>query len=270
MNPKMSGALWAYALANLVACDDNFVPYNQVDGTRVLGIGAEPAELSPGRSARLSALVMGAETFRWSWCPVTLGPSAGQACALEEVEISTSSTAVLTWPTDAESLCNAAAAADAPQDGLRLDCQAERPAITVRLVVQGSGESVTALWPLVIGRPDRSPNQNPRLVEVQADGARLEDGAAMIPGRALPLTAVAAPDAAEAGESLKITWFVTGGEVERARTAYDPGGDPSTLETNTWTLPTSGADAALHLVIRDDRGGVSWLSRHFDLEGALR
>lgn len=261
------GALWAYAAATLVACDDNFVPYNQVEGTRILGIAAEPAELWPGREARLSALVTEARGYRWSWCPLTLGPGAGHACALEEHLISTASTAVITWPGDLGALCEAAARTSAPQDGLRLDCRAERPALAIRLVVEAEEGSVSALWPLVLGQGAGSAHQNPRLQSVSIEGTPLEDGAAFGPGQRLPLTALTASTSIEAEEALRITWFVTAGEVDRARTAIGPGGDPITLGTNTWTLPTEAGPAALHLVIRDDRGGVSWLSRQIHVAG---
>lgn len=270
MNRLFRGALWAYAAANLAACDDNFVPYNRVEGTRILGIAAEPAELIPGQRARLSALVTGASTYRWSWCPVTLGPATGHACALEEHPISTASTAVVTWPGDLRSLCEESAATAAPQDGLRLDCQAERPTIAIRLVVESDDGPVSALWPLVIGQEDRPTNQNPRLDGVWAEGAPLQEGEVLQPGQILPLLAQTSTAVAEPSEALKLTWFVTGGEVDRVRTAYGPGGDLHALGTNTWTLPEESGDGALHLVIRDDRGGVGWLSRRVRIEGGAQ
>ncbi|MBK6688816.1 MAG: hypothetical protein IPG45_30375 [Deltaproteobacteria bacterium] len=270
MNRLIRGAFWAYAAATCAGCDDNFLPYNQVEGTRILGISAEPAELIPGESAQLSALVTGATSYRWSWCPVTLGPATGHACALEEHSISTASVAVITLPNDLRGLCEAAASVAAPQDGLRLNCEDERPSIAIRLVVEADDGPVSALWPLVLGENGRAPNLNPTLTAVWAEGAPLQDGDVVSPGKVLPLLAVASPTVAEDAESLKVTWFVTGGEVDRARTAYAPGGDLDAMGANTWTLPESGEDAALHLVIRDDRGGVSWLSRQVRLEGGAQ
>lgn len=270
MRRLICGALWAYAAATFVACDDNFVPYNQVEGTRILGIGAEPAELLPGQGAQLLALVTGASSYRWSWCPLTLGPGAGHACALEEHPISTASTAVITWPGDLRRICEAAATTAAPQDALRLDCGAERPTLAIRLVVEANEGPVSGLWPLVLGQEGRSAHRNPRLEGVWIEGAPLEDGMAFRPGQVLPLAAVTASTSVEAEESLRITWFVTGGEIDRARTGIGPGGDRVSLGANTWTMPADDGEAALHLVIRDDRGGVGWLSRRVHVEGGAQ
>jgi hypothetical protein len=273
MNRYVCGAMVAYATATLVACDSDFTPYNELEGTRVLAIAAEPAMLLPGQDARLSALVTGpTPTYRWRWCPVTLGPNAGHACAIvrDDLELSTSSTAIVAWPSDAESLCAVAAATPAPAESVRLDCTSDRPVIAIQLDVESEAGKVSAVWPLELGRADRPLNRNPILAAVRTGDAMLEDGMRMTTGSVVPLELVASATIAEAGESLKVSWFISGGEIDRNRTGYEPGGDFAALTRNDWTLPTEGGTAELHLVIRDDRGGVGWLSRHLLVEGGAQ
>lgn len=60
-------------------------------------------------------------------------------------------------------------------------------------------------------------------------------------------------------EALSIGWFTTAGTFDDART----GRSESELErdsTNGWTAPEAATDVSVWLVIRDDRGGVSWRS----------
>jgi len=64
-------------------------------------------------------------------------------------------------------------------------------------------------------------------------------------------------------ETHYLTWFVTAGETDTQRTAFIDGEvSLDVLRENVWTLP-AGAEvpagrASLWLVLRDERGGVSW------------
>jgi hypothetical protein len=78
------------------------------------------------------------------------------------------------------------------------------------------------------------------------------------------------PTPAARRESLIITWFVQAGETEAARTSYIEGEvKMDVLEHNQWTLPqpeeVDSSPAALILVVRDNRGGTSWLTRQIEL-----
>jgi hypothetical protein len=91
------------------------------------------------------------------------------------------------------------------------------------------------------------------------------------------------PPAEERRETLVMTWFVTVGEFAAAdgdgdddgfggdfvRTTYvDGSNDIADLLKNGWKIPlTAGPSAALHLVLRDERGGVGWTTRSFDVVG---
>jgi sodium/proline symporter len=71
-------------------------------------------------------------------------------------------------------------------------------------------------------------------------------------------------------EMLNITWHVTGGETHSMRTSFLDGElDLDDLSHNSWELPSSdetSADAVeVITVIRDERGGVSWLRRTLSL-----
>lgn len=72
-------------LVLLSACDEEFKPETEVAGLRVLGLRASPAELAPGQTAALSALVVDPtrpgqkNTLLWIGCdpdPLDLGRSA--------------------------------------------------------------------------------------------------------------------------------------------------------------------------------------------------
>lgn len=72
------------ALVGLCACEEEFKPETEVVGLRVLGLRASPAELAPGQTATLSALVVDPSrpgkpiTLLWLGCepdPLDLGRS---------------------------------------------------------------------------------------------------------------------------------------------------------------------------------------------------
>lgn len=77
--------LLAPCLLLLAACEDDFAPETRVEGLRILGVRATPAELGPGETARLAALVVDPSrpgqrsTTLWLACdpdPFNLGRSA--------------------------------------------------------------------------------------------------------------------------------------------------------------------------------------------------
>lgn len=63
-------------------------------------------------------------------------------------------------------------------------------------------------------------------------------------------------------ESLVLSWFATGGELESPRTARDEA-DLASFSDNTWTAPLSEGEARLWVVLSDARGGQSWRSYRF-------
>lgn len=74
----------------------------------------------------------------------------------------------------------------------------------------------------------------------------------------------------EKRENLFVSWFVTSGSTDKERTAFTDGSSElQDIRPNTWELPKRGDEdadeAQLILVIRDERGGVSWLQRRVEL-----
>ncbi len=58
-------------------------------------------------------------------------------------------------------------------------------------------------------------------------------------------------------EAIRISWYATGGDLRHASTGRSPA-DTSNFSTNDWTAPALAGSHWLWLVVRDDRGGVSW------------
>jgi hypothetical protein len=61
-------------------------------------------------------------------------------------------------------------------------------------------------------------------------------------------------------ESIVVSWYATAGEFEERKTGVSES-DPDEPRTGTsWVSPSQSGEHRLWLVIRDDRGGVSWRS----------
>lgn len=89
------------------------------------------------------------------------------------------------------------------------------------------------------------------------------------------------PPPSERRETLVMTWFITVGELDDpdgndgelndhfVRTTFVDGRNTvEDLARNGWKVPlTAGPSAELHVVLRDERGGVSWTTRRFDVVG---
>jgi hypothetical protein len=61
-------------------------------------------------------------------------------------------------------------------------------------------------------------------------------------------------------ESIVISWYATAGEFEHRKTGVSETDADEPRTRTTWTSPSKPGDYRLWLVIRDDRGGVSWRS----------
>ena len=57
-------------------------------------------------------------------------------------------------------------------------------------------------------------------------------------------------------EMLTVSWYVTGGELDRASQSR-AGGDPGDFEAN-WSLPAEPGMVDAWVVLRDERGGSDW------------
>ncbi|MBC8070316.1 MAG: hypothetical protein IAG13_18430, partial [Deltaproteobacteria bacterium] len=62
---------------------------------------------------------------------------------------------------------------------------------------------------------------------------------------------------ADTREAIAVAWYATGGSFDAARTGR-AGDDPARTSDNVWTAPSEPGVVTLWIVLRDDRGGVSW------------
>ena len=77
-------------------------------------------------------------------------------------------------------------------------------------------------------------------------------------------------------ESLTVTWFIEGGSTDFERTGFLPADDGDSFDDlieNEWTTPKRAdfgdrRDARMFLVIRDGRGGLTWIIRDFEFDDA--
>ncbi len=234
--------------------------------------------------------------WQWSWCPLAGPISAGAPCLITEEELrmlagpdvppydlGTAETAELRHALDPQ-LLMAVCAGAAEQGQLALDCEGGFP-IQVKLVVRGTAGETVAVSQLRLRLSSEGPgNANPVIDGLVAD---LPGGPAPIddtPTVTLPrkeetfLRALVAESHAESyaavddegqpvteRERIVLTWFVETGDTRSERTSFVDGS--VTFEEaldNRWEPAKvedfPGDRARIIVVIRDDRGGVSWRS----------
>ena len=66
-------------------------------------------------------------------------------------------------------------------------------------------------------------------------------------------------------ESIRVSWFATGGRFENAVTGRDEDEFSLTSTDNTWTAPDAAGKVRVWLVVRDARGGQSFRSLVLDV-----
>jgi len=313
---RIAGVLGIGAFLLGLGCAEDYEPFNELSKLRVLAIRAEPPDLLPGEGTEISALVYEPDgddlEYRWSWCPVAAGAATGFECVVDEQDLRDMAAGLFPGaealvpsldlgrePTAAfqhsippailQGMCDAILSSGAPSFVTLPDCE-EELVVTVRLVVSGGGESVTAVKELALKMSaDAEVNSNPAIGAVVASPAGgggevvLEEGSAvdLEAGAELELAVAVPREAAEeytpepteeepdpqpTTESLFMSWFVTDGSTLFGRTTYLDGEiGLDELGSNTWTLPDAEdapeGEAALFLVLQDERGGVAWTSR---------
>lgn len=67
-------------------------------------------------------------------------------------------------------------------------------------------------------------------------------------------------------ESMRVSWFSTAGSFRDARTGRSEQEADVTDSPNVWTAPRAEGDVTLWVVLRDDRGGVTWQTYAFRVE----
>ncbi|HEY8923236.1 MAG TPA: hypothetical protein VIU64_02575 [Polyangia bacterium] len=242
-------------------------PVSFVTGLRVLGVRAEPPQVSPPAETRLALLI--ASTAAWpvevTWNACLRAPLAGQVV---------------------NPSCLTADSPDlVPLGGGSADGSSDELAVTVALPpvspeslgqpdatggvylplvarVADGGNELTAVYRLRIGGESPA-NANPTLVSIDglddtADGAaarvvrngdELTLGVTLADGSA---ETYVAPDGTLATESLTTSWFCTAGEVSVERTSAR---QPTTVLRLRGAVPAAGQTIDLYAVTRDGRGG---------------
>jgi len=293
-----------FLLALLSACSSDFAPYSKLDRLRVLGVRAEPPTPGQGEACTLSALTFApagdAIAYHWSFCPVLAHAKDEYNCPIDEAtaqrifgtsppfDLGNAETASFTNPF-AWDLLGAFCAAGIDGAGVAqaIDCRPGFP-VTIVLDVATSSDALRAAF--TVNLPSSSPpelNANPTVLGLFLGGQSLSetpDPLSLPAGKAVELSAQLAPDSVEMRpipptepgtglrrEGLRLSWFADAGSLDETRTVYLDG--ETTLEqatTNHWTPPDAAnwpAQGLVHLdvVVRDDRGGVGWLSRQVQL-----
>lgn len=304
--------VWLIVIAVLAACVDEFDPYSEVAGHRVLGIRAEPPDLRAGESGTIDALVTSeAPTYAWSWCPFAFGGASGTECPISEdqlralvaasgsdvvppaYDLGTAATATFEHTIPKQllaDLCAELGSAELPE-GVSLPRCDGRFEVSIMARVAAGGLTIAGFRKLGLIYDDaRVPNANPRVVggRLSVRGAppfELVVGDVTSVVRDVEYTvevdvpedqAETFEDVDEAGqpiasrERLVISWFHEGGELDKNRTSYIDGlTDFTNLRSNSWRTPTldelATERAHLYFVIRDERGGLDWLTADLEL-----
>jgi hypothetical protein len=324
MNPKRQS--WVLAASVLLAsCGDaDGDRYEKLERLRVLAVRSEPADLTVGETAALSANVYepaGRElSYEWSWCASRGDSATAFDCNVSEQALQRAWTAAgldgsppsYDLGTDSEvqlthvltpALVTALCEAPELDERVELACFKGLEA-SIKLTVRSPEEELTAIKSVALlasEAPDAERNKNPAsdfelTLHDQEDGVVIESGEPLRAGHRytvvakvdertaesfLPSARPGEPAPAERRETLVMTWFVTVGELAHpdgdddtfaddfVRTTFvDGSNEVADLSRNGWKLPlTAGSSAALHLVLRDERGGTGWTTRSFDVVG---
>jgi hypothetical protein len=296
----ITAVLAALAALALVRCSDDFPPASQVSGLRVLGMRAEPAEPRPGDLVSLQALVVdpsrpdAGNAVLWFGCEPSLDPRFN-ACSNEDVLqalttvegdgglpaglrfLGAGDQVVTQLPADVFAGIDAgdpvrvrgvlaeaiaiAAAAPPPQS-------ADAGFALLDQVRKGSVKHVTALFRYPVSE-NPEPNHNPVLLGYRYQGQPLAAGAAVrlqpsdagISIEADPSSFEQYLEAAPAGsidrtESLAAAFFASVGALDEG--AVEVSG--TVEETISPPDALSVRQGRLWTVVRDTRGGQSWIS----------
>jgi hypothetical protein len=237
--------------------------------------------------------------YHWSWCPVVPPASSNYSCpmdqatadqifagslepgiALPSLDLGQGLTADFTNPFALASLSDLCTNGfSSPGFSQGLTCEQGYPVLVV-LDVSVTGASLRAGF--VVWLPASMPpviNQNPSLSALSLDSIGLEtpqNSIGFLPGQKVIVQVQInpaevrpiPPSEGPPGQRLEhmwASWFADAGRIDKTRTAYiDDVAPLDQTSQNTWTAPTAEewpSDNLFHfaVVLRDDRGGASWV-----------
>jgi hypothetical protein len=293
-----------WLLALLSNCSSDFAPYSELDRLRVLGIRAEPATPPLGGACQLDALTFAPDgdaiAYHWWFCPVVVQAKDDFRCPLGEAtaqeifgtspvfDLGTAETANFTNTVAPELLASFCAnGIDRAGFAQAITCNPGYP-VSIVLDVATSGDALRAAFTVNLpSSPTPEINTNPTVLGLSVGGQSLTEQPIQLSlpeSRSVELSAQLSPDSvelrpippAEGGDGLRperltLSWFADTGTIDQARTVYIDGETTMDQAThNRWTAPGPAAWPAqglvqLSVVVRDDRGGVGWLSRQIQL-----
>ena len=191
----------------LISCNEEFEKFTDVTDLRVMAIRVEPAELLPGDTGEISALVSApageSVTYQWRWCPVPTSALTGHECPIDDAvllqliaenaasvstelsdvaipdlsifDLGTGAAAQFPYVIDSALLqlaCDQVATQFGDELPITLDCD-DRFTTTVRLDVQAGDKTITAVKELnLLLNSEIIPNGNPGIgaIHLVADG----------------------------------------------------------------------------------------------------
>ncbi len=276
----MRAALLALLLALSAGCGATFTPRSSVADLRVLAVRASPLEVGPSDPVTVDAVRLPPPggtiaDERWTFCPFSVGSTAGYACAVPACETPLT-------PSGTASPYASAPVTFTP-GALALQCLSQLsgsgalpPAVPgqlpevvdtiVRYVVTGSDgsrrEAVQRL-PLYPAGAPADANRAPSLASVSIGGAQVDPYVGPDPtlarGGTLDVAVLLTPDSAqtyvEGGrtltEQLVVSFYSTAGRFD-----YDwANGPDATVKLKGEDLVVGTAEAQVWVVARDLRGG---------------
>jgi hypothetical protein len=281
-------------LLALTGCRPDEGALSLIEGPRLLALRGTPAEVAPGDSVSWDALAASPDgtllpLLSWSLCPsprpLTSNDVVAAGCLGDGVAMLGSAVALSTQvPDDACQLFGpelppstpgrpdprpvAADASGGWYQPYRADLAGAHNVGLQRIRCHLLGASADAA---IAFQMQYRNNQNPLPGPILIDGAPA-DGAALTPGahrlsvtwptesaESYPLFDVVSQTLVQRRESLRVSWYTTGGTLANDRTGPDgPDGSTNGDESdNGFTAPASGP-VHLWAVLRDERGGVGW------------
>jgi hypothetical protein len=261
------------------ACSNDFLPASYVAGLRVLGLRAEPPELLPGQTARLTPLAVdtrgGAVTLDWATCLLASPPSASATVNRDCLDTPPALTPLGAGDTMAVTM------PDVSPSQLGLPDATLGLYLPVRVIASAPPEpAVTTFYRLrlTIDTPlvHPKPNSNPRFLGIsyvtKAGEVRPLDPNAPITlraGQSITLQAPFSDDSVETyyvldpdnpdvpktqREQLRVSWYATAGSFSEDVTGQARPNTDFRLDTR---LP-SGDTIDVWAVGIDERGGSDW------------
>jgi hypothetical protein len=287
-------------LLALAGCEDALDQRLAIVRTpRVLAIVSEPPEVTPGHDVTMTALVAGPDGPQpdapsWALCTAPKPPTEDNAIADgciygSVVDLGATPDVVATVPSDA---CRTFGP-DVESTGFRprdpdptggyyqpvrasvigLDLAFGFTRITCNLA-NAPGDIAQDYKTMYVA------NANPTIASLSLDSTPLDPAtpAVLMPDKTVSMTATWPDTAVETylyydpdsetlvtrRESMRVSWFATGGEIAVDASAVSESDDALSV-TTTWHTPAASGPAWLWLVLRDSRGGIATATYPIDV-----